>query len=248
VLLITVLVICIISIVAGISYYLGYKGYKVALVSEKQTPSAAFPTQIIRPTAVITLPQNQITLVPSREIAPVRSCPLQAANNSNLFTSVAKGICFYYAKQGSAVVPPAVLNASEVGTKVYVYEANNAPTSGQSVEVFQKDPADTLAAAIQKKFLVGIDSQQCYVNNKPNGNLPANFVKATIGYPVPPGQANFEVENNCPANYRETNGMAYFLMDANHPDRFMYFSIGQYAIESATGNQNSLWQDTIQVF
>jgi hypothetical protein len=246
--LIVILIIFIIFIIAGISYYMGFKGYKIALISDKQTPPVVLPTQFIAPSVVITLPLRQITLVPTREIQQIRACTLGANANSNLFASENKGICFLYAKQGGAVVPPVNIHTSEAGSKVFVYPANGVPANGQSVEVFEKDPADSLAQAIQKKFLAGINPQDCFIKVLPNGNIPPRFTKAQIAYPVPPGQAAFEVENNCPAGYRMTNGIAYFLMDTNTPDRFFYFSIGQYGIEAATGNQNLLWQDTIQVF
>ena len=47
----------------------------------------------------------------------------------------------------------------------------------------------------------------------------------------------------CPKGYTETNGIAYFLTDTNHPTQFVFFSIGQYAID---GPNNTTWQNTIE--
>ncbi|MDB5057684.1 MAG: hypothetical protein JWO59_1156, partial [Chloroflexi bacterium] len=38
-------------------------------------------------------------------------------------------------------------------------------------------------------------------------------------------------------------GISYFLADSRHPDKYLFFSIGQYPIAAGSGKA---WQDTIQ--
>jgi hypothetical protein len=263
--------IIIILILLGLvgAYYTGMKGYKVSI----QVPNEgnAIPTnaiiQAITPTKAVTNPQISVKAdvnqpaggnnngnnagnnAGNNNPAPA-ICTLVAGAKSNLYNSAANKLCFLYARQGSASVPPEAITAGEVETKIYVYPLSMQRANGQSIEVFQKAPADTLEQAITKKFLNGINANDCFVKNRPLGNLANNFVKATIGYPIPANAdaPNFTFGEQCPENYKESNGIAYFLMDKNHPDRFFYFSIGQYAIEAETGNQNKLWQDTLQVY
>uniref|UniRef100_A0A7C4R5K1 Uncharacterized protein n=1 Tax=candidate division CPR3 bacterium TaxID=2268181 RepID=A0A7C4R5K1_UNCC3 len=54
----------------------------------------------------------------------------------------------------------------------------------------------------------------------------------------------------CPVGYSLANGARYFMMDKNHPDRFFFFSIGQYGIMLDPNDmQNSkLWQETVVVY
>jgi len=46
----------------------------------------------------------------------------------------------------------------------------------------------------------------------------------------------------CPQPYAAIGGMAYFLADTAHPDRFLFFSIGQYVIPLGT---DRTWQSSI---
>jgi hypothetical protein len=236
------------------AYYLGAKGYKISIQTPEKTDASnqTNPTSIQPQTdnAIITQPQMQITVKPQITVQQIRACTLAAGAGSTLFTSNNFHICFLHAIKGSAVVPQVAINTQENANTIYVYATNTQPSSGQSVEVFNKEPGDDIKQAITKRFLQGINANDCFVKISPNGNLPANFVKATIGYPIPQNadQPNWTYGENCPENYKESNGIAYFLMDKNHPDRLFYFSIGQYGIEASTGNQNRLWQDTIQVF
>jgi len=46
----------------------------------------------------------------------------------------------------------------------------------------------------------------------------------------------------CPQPYAAIGGIAYFLADTAHPDRFLFFSIGQYAIPVG---KDRTWQSSI---
>lgn len=161
------------------------------------------------------------------------------------FNSSKLGISFqYFTGEGGTN------EVKEVGNKVLVGGEN-----GQFVEMFSKSPEDTLAVAIQKKFLTGISETDCFIKVLPNTSSfaggpvpPSNHEKATIAYPFDPD--NFmETQHKCPPQYSMTNGISYFLMDQNHPSKFFFFSIGQYAISAEAGSQPGLksWQDTFKV-
>lgn len=168
------------------------------------------------------------------------------------YTSQKLGISFNYFtgvdKSGDNQTGVKVL---EEGDKIYVYLPYDKPEQGQSVEVFAKDPKDTLSEAITKKFLGGISPKDCFVEavHGAISVLPASssLVAAIINYPPPssPDAPFWQNSDKCPAGYSATNGISYFLMDKNHPDRFMYLNIGQYAI-LGDGNGDT-WQQTIRV-
>jgi len=47
----------------------------------------------------------------------------------------------------------------------------------------------------------------------------------------------------CPQPYTVVGGIGYFQSDALHPSKFLFFSIGQYAIMAG---DNQPWQETIR--
>ncbi|MCL5433121.1 MAG: hypothetical protein M1524_03355 [Patescibacteria group bacterium] len=233
-LIIVLLVFIIVLLVGGGAYYLG--------VNKNQ----ANKDLSAKPTSPITQ-----TVSPSITKTPIASPTAEPtiSPNSNLFSSDKLGVSFLYAKLQEAGNNSTKVNVQETGNKVYVYINGTEPESGQSVEVFQKNPADSLEQAISKQFLSGISKSDCFVKISTDKNLPSNFTKATIGYPVPTNSTEpyFIFGEKCPQNYKESNGISYFLEDLNHPDKFLYFSIGQYGISSETGNNNAMWQDSIRI-
>ncbi len=159
--------------------------------------------------------------------------------NVRMYISSKLGITFnYYETPGMPEV-----RVSEKGDKISV---NN-----QSVEVFSKDPSYSLTEAIAKQFLAGYPSNDCFVSPlqyQPGfPPMPDNFVIAIINYPPPPdsNEPFWYNSSKCPADYSATNGIRYFAMDKNHPDRFMFFNIGQYFIDG--DGSGTPWQETVQV-
>ncbi|MDD2822642.1 MAG: prepilin-type N-terminal cleavage/methylation domain-containing protein [Candidatus Daviesbacteria bacterium] len=130
----------------------------------------------------------------------------------------------------------------ESGSKIYVYIEGTSFDKGQYVEVFNKNKSDTLAEAIEKQFLGGISKTDCFVAPYTVKSSLANYSADTISYPKNADLGPGEIPAKCPQKYSESNGISYFLADSNHPDKFLFFSIGQYGISA--GN-NILWQDTI---
>lgn len=165
--------------------------------------------------------------------------------NQMKYTNPQLGISFLFPSK----IDGDKIDVKEVGNKIYVYSTAYPYTQGQYVEVFQKNPADTLEVAIQKQLLGNISKDDCFVKDgKPDNaaDFPDNFHVKTLGYPVDDESdvPAFAQDNKCPSPYAESNGLSYFLGDSLHPKIFLFFSIGQQAfvVDEKT---NKTWQDTI---
>ncbi|MCK5466522.1 hypothetical protein KAI56_03445 [Candidatus Parcubacteria bacterium] len=127
------------------------------------------------------------------------------------------------------------------------YDNYDDITGGQFVKIFTKDRKDGLKQAIEKKFLKNFTEEECFVSEKDINYLykyPESYiVLSAIDYPNGE-EYPLENKNNCP--YAIFNGKSYFLMDSNHPDRFAFFSIGQYSIPVALEGVEIFWQDTFK--
>lgn len=157
---------------------------------------------------------------------------------SKVYKSTKLGIEFHYKTQDDS------RQVHEIGNKAYIHSANEKPEKGQYVEVFTKDHNDTLEVAIKKKFLEGYSEKDCFVKAATDTKNP-QLVKAVIAFPVNTDPAGpwWANGDRCPRPYSVTNGITYFVMDKNHPDKYAYVSVGQYIIESGIGDKP--WQDTI---
>lgn len=198
-----------------------------------------YQTQIFKPQPVV---QNSTTPTPteSATYTPTPTPTVQANPNANVFSSAKLGISFDYAK---LAYDSKKVGVKEEGNKVYIFMEGTDPNSGQWVEVFSKSKTDSLTDAIKKKFLVGYPEADCQVEEK---SAPPNQT-AQIVVPADPGEGMDTLSakwEKCPATYTSTNGLSYFLMNQDHKDKFVYFSIGQYGIPSGTGDVP--WQDTIK--
>lgn len=142
----------------------------------------------------------------------------------------------------------------EEADKLYVYVQGLNSTSGPSgykngqwVQVFKKEKSTSLEDAIKNQLLSGYSEKDCFVVVKSIGftttHFPSNYKTATISYPKPTDDTApfFAGSSKCPQTYSETNGLSYFLEDTNFPDRFYFFSIGQYYINAS---KNQGWQET----
>lgn len=180
-------------------------------------------------------PVPEVTPEPSTSAEAASVTPLPAGVKT--YKSEALGISFeYLAAQGEPIV--------EQGDTVYV-----GGSQGQWVRMFTKDSGDNLKTAIQKRFLTGVSEQDCPVVITQNGKVSTGEID--VGFEMTGLDDPRWDTSPCPADYRVTNGIRYFWMDADHPDRFFFFSIGQYAIlaqPDASGGGELTWQDTFEVF
>lgn len=172
---------------------------------------------------------------------------------SKTFSSETLGVTFQYSASPDIAV-------KEDGKKVYVYYSQSQPESGQWLEVWDKPANQTLAQAMTERFLAGYKTEDCWATSSDYAlDHGDNFEAVTITFPPTDNGIDpyWLLSEKCPATYTSTNGISYFLMDKNHPDKYFYLSIGQYAIPSTDislpgGQEYSLdqwtpWQYTIEI-
>lgn len=166
--------------------------------------------------------------------------------NQKKYSSYKLGLSFLYLSSQA----DKTLYVHETGNKICLSTLTNDTdcAQGQSVEIFNKNAADNLQTAITKQFLQNYAPTDCFVTNVKNPvaneTTPDSFTFAEISFPKPtdPSAPWWTNADKCP-RYATTNGIAYFLMDTKHPEKFIFLSIGQYPILAGPGNQ--LWQSTI---
>lgn len=222
--------------ILGIGFIIALVGYLFAQNNNQQKTTT--PVTATKPISPTTSPTPTKSLSSSIEDTGVV--------NQKRYTNPGFGISFVFPGKFAGET----LDVKELGNKIYLYDTKYPYTQGQYIEVFQKNPADTLEQAIQKQFLTDISPNDCFVKDaKPDqgANFPVNYEVKTLGYPVDPNSdlPFFAQPNKCPTPYAETNGMLYFLGDTKHPKIFLFFSIGQMSFPITENSQTS-WQDTIQ--
>lgn len=229
-----ILIIAVVTLLAAVILGIILFSNKTPIPTVTPVPTPALTTTLtptLTPQAVSPIPT--ITTTPS----PTKSYP-----GTTQYISPNLKIAFnYLPNQGGQKVA-----VKEVGNKIYIYADNTSFDNGQFVEVLSKDKNDTLAEAIEKKFLNGISKNDCFVISE-NNNFkfyPASYSTAEISYPEnnDPNTGPGEIPAKCPQNYSRTNGIRYFLGDSNHPEKLLFISIGQYGISAG---ESINWQDTI---
>lgn len=184
---------------------------------------------------------------------------LNCPENYKEYISTILGVGFCYPEKVGDSSYSSTVKVTEVDEKIYVYYDTITKEQGQFVEVFDKEKTDTLVQAIEKQFLQGISKDKCWavLATTPSGaqnffnavEYPKSYIFAqALKYPMPENPAYmseaFANADNCPADYRSTNGIRSFMMDQNNPDRFFFFNIGQYSI---AGTNQPTWQETIKI-
>ncbi|MCL4417812.1 MAG: hypothetical protein M1450_03650 [Patescibacteria group bacterium] len=147
----------------------------------------------------------------------------------------------------------------EVDNKIYVYGEDEDYTKGQSVEVFGKERDETLVEAISKQILKNYSSKNCLIryvdknedslNFSPAKYYPNNYRVAIIYYTdLISAKPTAENLNKCPQLYTFQGTTVFFLSDVNHPEKFLFFQIGNYyiPIEDQKAGRVRAWQDSIE--
>lgn len=235
--IILLLVIALIGI--GVAGYFGYQNY---VLKNQITVTPPPPEPPIRPTDIsnpMVLPTDKPTSSTDKNsYSENTSIP-----NQKKFVSPGLGISFLYLSQYGGEQ----FNTKEINNKVYVYPQLSDYSNGQYVEVFKKDPTKTLLETIKSTFLESYSPEKCIAyESAPSPHYPSNYVQANIKVP---GEFSDPEEmstkrQQCPT-YTQSNGISYFLMDKNHPDKFVFFNIGQYSI-LANSEKELTWENTIQ--
>jgi hypothetical protein len=211
-------------------------------------PLTAEPSPTAVPAASsVPTPAPTGTSVPTQvpTLAPPATATSAPRGDSATFTSQALGIRFGY----PAALDGRRVGIKETGDKVYVYIEPLQPEVGQWVQVYRKPPAQSLEDAIRQQVLKGVSAQDCQVVSSDDpvaGQVnPPTFRFARIDVPRTPGEdyeSLIAKAKKCPQPYAAIGGMAYFLADTAHPDRFLFFSIGQYMIPLG---KDRTWQSSI---
>ena len=191
---------------------------------------------------------------PSLSATPITTASLneifglaQKIAGTKLFYSDKLGVGFTYSTQK----PYQGIKAVETGNKIDI--------SGQSVEVFSKDPGVTLAQAIQSQFLVGYSPNDCFVvsySNPQNKQGLMQYVAAQISFPAPTDSSGnspwFENAAKCPNGYSQTNAAGYyFLMNKDVPGKFVFVKLGQdvaaFDGTLVNGNLSYSWDYSLRI-
>ncbi len=152
----------------------------------------------------------------------------------------------------------------ELGDKVYLYwvPGANQPFSGSDteflqtiapsskyVEVFNKDPQQSLTDTIKQQFLTGYAESDCFVHTTHYGHSreDESFQTAIIDYPRHSTQTRAQLGASiakCP-KYVTANGVSYFMLDPQHPNKLLFIKLGQDNLPS--GVKGYSWDETIKV-
>jgi len=177
---------------------------------------------IAQPTMAPTATPLPPTATPTPSVATTSADAL-----SNRFYSEELGIYFDYAKtltESTDQVPEVKID----GSRVYLYLSKSIPSNGQYVDVLSKITTDSTLDAVSKITASDPNYKDCTFS-----------FKAQIPYP----ETYEEVIPVCPP--QSGAGLTFFLGDKTHPDKLLFFSIGQYSIPSS-GDPQITWQDTLR--
>jgi hypothetical protein len=124
--------------------------------------------------------------------------------------------------------------------KVYVYNAKKNYTTGQYVEVFEKEKTDNNQEAIIKSVFKGEENKNCPIKEISVSGLSDDFQS----YSVSDNGKNANKDEKCPKPYSTNGGLAYFIVDKNHPEKLLFIYLDQ---NDYVGADNKPWQNTISI-
>jgi hypothetical protein len=144
--------------------------------------------------------------------------------------------------------------ANEQGNKITIYP-ENSPNTYDYVQVFSKNPTDTLEQAITKSILKGFNPTDCPIgvaygfgNNKFSSSTQTASIQYNSNNEHP--ESGYPVDaTKCPSEYTAVETARFFLMDKNHPDRFVFILDG-IALRSGVDSSGKIkgWEDTFNLF
>lgn len=175
---------------------------------------------------------------------------------TKLFYSDKLGVGFTYSLLEGFSSDKYEVPVAEEGNGVVIGypEKKGTPASGRkSLQVFNKDPKDTLEQAITKELLQGVDSKKCFAQKYENEYLSKKnpqYKYAEIFYATT--QVEEGINNgveNCPEkihDYVRTNASLYFFEDTRVPSKYVFVVIGQESIAySGIGSED--WSGSIRI-
>jgi len=227
-----VLTIFLITLAGGVGYLFyqnqQLKNQAYRITAEDTSSSEVTPTPSTQPTTP-PVPYTESTTTPGQK----------------KYVNPELGISFLYLSSSQGTN----FKTKELGNKVYLHNSTHDYDTGQYVEVFEKEVSQTLKQAIEETLLEGYSEEKCLASlGELSASYPASYTKAIIKIAGDPSTMSMEEMSEkvaeCPKIYTQFGGSAYFLMDNNHADKFVFFSIGQYHILAET--EDIAWQDTIE--
>ncbi len=194
---------------------------------------------------VVSVPEVKTTPVVENTPAPTPEAPKEKvytqdelntifemdkkSKDTKLFYSDKLGVGFTYLAS-----PNENLLVKEEGNKVYLYLEKYSYKNGESLEVFDKNPNDTLTQAITKQFLNKPNTKKCFVEEESNIYKDWNLRDGYAGPFTPPNQYTAvyiftkyddEKECNIAPYYRLSDGIgnanAGFLLDKTNSSKYV---------------------------
>lgn len=196
-------------------------------------------TPIATPTALPAVKTPVITASPESQ---------GLSDDVRLFKSTTLGITFRYSQKEDQQL----FDAKEIGDKIFIFMTQMPPENGQWVQVYRKSADTSLEDAIKTQVLKGFSLSDCIVTivNDPNQGVMGTELPGTtfamIKLPILPDDDMAVAQTKaakCPQPYSAFGGIAYFMAFEDIPDRFVFFSIGQYMIPA---EQDIPWQTTLR--
>lgn len=168
---------------------------------------------------------RQITTVHNTSHHTDTTGPTPVFLPTKTFTSTNLGIRFHYRdigdEKGNIIDRVFVKEAAD---KIYIYTKVFNPDQGKYVEVVTKPVSQSITLAIKNQFLQGYSDQNCIitVDTLQRKYAPSTYIYATIWY-----INRFAVPHQCPDFIMSGNSVRYFLMDTAHPNKLLFFNLGQ---------------------
>jgi hypothetical protein len=211
------------------------------------------PSLVSNPTA--TIPAQQL---PTKTAEPTTQ--VMADQYSQTYTSEALGIAFDYAPEVGTF--KAVIK--EDGRKISVGDANSL--NDQYIEVFTTKENVSIIDNVTNTLLADYSLDDCRITEPLKADDPINSSGA---YPLDENFLVFTIEANvdysqfsdlealspyfqkCPVNYLSAGGIQYFAYDTRVPNKYIFYTIGQYPAWSASSepdraDKNLTWIQTIR--
>ncbi len=241
----TISIIIVVAIL-GLAGYFVFMKKSAMVIAPASAPTTAEHADITSSTATPTPRQNTAPLSDLE-----RAFDLDKKDASaKIYYSEKLGVGFTYVPNASGT--NFTIAVTETNNKLYVHKTTEAPETGQSIEVFEKDAALTLEEGLRAHFLTKSDPKNCFPKTL-STSLP-NYAAAGISYP-PSDDPNNPSKNSdkCPAYYTDSSigsFIQFFLMNKNVPNKFVFVRIGQEFIITDGTNKNGVpysWSHSIRI-
>lgn len=187
-----------------------------------------------------TTTQNQNTTVTVAPVVPdFTITPSSDSPDVNIFSATKLGITFQYLKYvySDNENNPGIDRTQTVNPpKIDGNNISFGPTYSSYMTVYQKDPNQSLEAAVKAQFLANVPSTQCLVSRVQAG--------ADDAFYTPTSQISFVrlnsvTPNGCSPQFNFSNPSAAFFSFADQPDKFFYVTgeaDGTMPLDTPTGD------------